>query len=264
ARLEERLHEELEAWLTEQITAWQHGLVPRLEQALAHLRTEVAGDAHDFDALATGIVTDFAGGLLKVPGAATEEPMDPVERWFSVAVGALLLSPGTMAAGWSEGYEGALKGAAGRLAARVAVVAIGALLGPVGWVGLVLYAVTDATLLVLTGGGRLKRLRDQLARELSGKLVAQADAAKDALGDRVRTALGPLRDAIVATASAEREELRGLLERTIQAREEAVRSAAKRERRWDDALAALQVGLAELEELARGDDEPSGGAAAAP
>jgi len=248
-RVEDRLHEELEGWLTGQVAAWQRGLEPRLERALEQLRAEVAGDARDFDRLAATIVTDFAGGLLEMPESGTAEDVDPVERWFSVAVGAVLLSPGAMAAGWTEGYEGALKGAASRLAARVAVVALGALLGPIGWIGLALYAIMDAVLLVLTGGSRLRRLRDQLARELSGKLVAQADAVEDALGERVRTALKPLRDGIVGAANAEADELRRLLERTIAAREEAVRTAAERADTWEIALGALAEGIAELETL---------------
>ncbi len=255
-RLEERLQTELETWLTDQVAAWQRSLEPKLVTALDQLRAEVAGDAHDFETLSAGIVTDFAGGLLAVPGLSTGERMDPVERWFSVAVGAVLLSPGAMAAGWTEGYEGALKGAAGRLAARVAIVALGALLGPVGWLGLALYAITDAVLLVLTGGGRLKRLREQLARELSGKLVAQADLVREPLAERVRVALEPLRDGVVAAAEAEAEALRDLLARTIHAREEAARGATERAQRWDEALAALGEGTRALDALARTDGEP--------
>jgi len=250
-RVEDRLHESLEAWLADEVAAWQRSLHPKLEDALRHLRVEIAADARDFGTVATSIVEDFAGGLLAVPHAGQGDEVDPVERWFAVAVGAVLLSPGTMAAGWTDGYEGALKGAAGRLAARLAIVALGALLGPVGWLGLVLYAITDAVLLVVTGGGRLRRVRDQLARELSGKLVAQADAAREPLAERVRQALRPVRDALVGAARADSDGLRSLLERTIAAREEAARSAAERGRLWADAEAALDAGVAELEDLAR-------------
>ena len=116
---------------------------------------------------------------MRLPGTDPKHPkVDPVERWFSVAMGAVLLSPGAMAAGWTDGYEGALKGAASRLGVRLALLTLGALLGPVGWAGLVLYVVSDAVLLVLTGGSQLKRLRDQVAERLRGQLVAQVDAAR--------------------------------------------------------------------------------------
>src|SRR5262249_52155867 len=162
------------------------------ERSLVQLRGELAADAADFDALADSIVTDFAGEALRLPGADPEIPkVDPVERWFSVAMGAVLLSPGTMAAGWTEGYEGALKGAASRLGVRLALLTLGALLGPVGWAGLVLYVVSDAVLLVLTGGSQLKRLRDQLAERLKGQLVAQVDAARADIAARVAQGLMP-------------------------------------------------------------------------
>ncbi|MEQ1571711.1 MAG: dynamin family protein, partial [Myxococcota bacterium] len=113
ARVEAALRQQLEAWIEGRVAEWQRDLRPRMESSLRQLRTELAADAADFDALADSIVTDFAGGALRVPGAPADDPkVDPVERWFSVAMGAVLLSPGTMAAGWAEGYEGALKGAA--------------------------------------------------------------------------------------------------------------------------------------------------------
>ena len=42
-----------------------------------------------------------------------------------IALGAVLLSPGTMAAGWAQGYVGALKGAASRIAVRLGLLAVG-------------------------------------------------------------------------------------------------------------------------------------------
>jgi hypothetical protein len=250
-RVEERLREELEEWLAQEVARWQRTLQPKLEESLHHLRTEVAGDARDFDTLAASIVTDFAGGLLEIPRPDADQEVDPVERWFSVAVGAVLLSPATVAAGWAQGYEGALKGAAGRLAARVAVLALGALLGPIGWLGIVIYALTDAVLLVLTGGGQLRRVRAQVGREMRGKLVAQADTIRDDLAERVRMALTPLRDGIAEAARAEAAELENLLERTIAAREEAVKTAAERASAWDEVLGELDVGVSELEALTR-------------
>jgi len=250
-RVEERLREELEEWLAQEVAAWQRTLQPKLEESLNHLRTEVAGDARDFDQLAASIVTDFAGGLLAIPRPGADDEVDPVERWFSVAVGAVLLSPATVAAGWTQGYEGALKGAASRLAARVAILALGALLGPIGWLGVVIYVLTDAVLLVLTGGGQLRRVREHVAQQMRGKLVSQADLIRDDLAERVRTALLPLRDGIANAARAEAVELQKLLDRTIAAREEVARTAAERSSAWEEALAALDVGLSELEGLTR-------------
>lgn len=241
ARVEAAIHRALEAWLDERMGAWQASLRPRIERSLAELRAALAADADDFDALASRIVTDFAGGALAVPGtpaAAGPEPA-PVERWFSVAMGAVLLSPGTMAAGWADGYEGALKGAASRLGVRLALLAIGALLGPIGWAGLVMYAITDAVLVVLTGGNRLKRVREGVAEALKGKLVAQVDGAREEIGARVADGLRPLRDGLVEAARAEAAELQGALARTVEAREAQERDASRRRAQWDRALAAF-------------------------
>lgn len=250
-RVEAQLREQLEVWLAERVAAWQRELRPRLEAAFDELRKQLAGDARDFDDLSGRIVTDFAGAVVKVPGpepAAGDEP-PAVERWFAVAVGAALLSPGTMAAGWAEGFEGAFKGAAGRLGARVALLALGALLGPIGWAGLLLYVVSDAVLLALTGATRLQRLREQVAAGLEGKLVAQADAARDDVAARVGEALAPLRDGIVGAAEADAARLWAQLEGTIAAREQAARDAADRAARWDAAVAALQLAVADVDAL---------------
>ena len=112
ARVEAQIRTQLEAWLEERVAEWQASLRPHMEVALLRLRKELAADAADFDALADRIVTDFAGSALHLPGSGSDpqEKVDPVERWFSVAMGAVLLSPGAMAAGWTEGYEGRLEG----------------------------------------------------------------------------------------------------------------------------------------------------------
>lgn len=248
ARVESRLSTELEGWLDARMGTWRESLEPKLEAALVDLRDELAADAADFDAVTRTILTDFTGGgfELPLPRLGEEKEVDPVERWFSVAVGALLLSPGAVAAGWTEGYEGALKGAAGRLGVRLAILGLGALLGPIGWAGLVLYVVSDAALLFATGGGQLKRLRAKLARDLEGRLVAQADAAREDIEGHVAEGLAPIRDALVAAAADEVAEMRAMLERTIAAREEAVRSAEARQADWDAVLAAFDDGIAEL------------------
>lgn len=249
-KIERAMQNELEAWLDGRIADWQASLQPQIETALDGLRIELAADAQDFDDLARGIVTDFAGESVQIPltRALGEEP-DPVERWFSVALGAVLLSPGTMAAGWTQGYEGALKGAASRLAVRLAIFAVGVLLGPVGWAGLVLYAISDAALLVLTGGGQLRRMRKQVAQNLRGKLVAQADEVRDQVEAQVAEGLQPVRDALVGAARDEATELAAVLEQTIAARDQAVRDAASRETAWTESLAAVQAGVDRLEAL---------------
>lgn len=240
ARVEASLHRSLEAWLDERMGQWQASLRPRIERALGELRVELAADALDFDTLAARIATDFAGGTFTFPATPDTGPEPtPGERWFAVAMGAVLLSPGTMAAGWAEGYEGAMKGAASRLGVRLAILALGALLGPIGWAGLVLYAITDAVLVVLTGGSRLRRLRDGVAEALKGRLVAQADAARGEIAARVKEGLAPLRDGLVQAAGAEADELRSALARTVEERARLQRDAALRAETWALVAAAF-------------------------
>ncbi|MEZ4238527.1 MAG: dynamin family protein [Myxococcota bacterium] len=250
-RVEAMLKRQLEAWIEERVVEWQRSLRPRIERSLQDLRRELAADAADFDALASQIVTDFAGSALSLGEGSTEDrEVDPVERWFSVAMGAVLLSPGAMAAGWAEGYEGALKGAASRLGVRLAVLTIGALLGPIGWAGIALYVVSDAVLLALTGGSQLKRLREHVAERLKGQLVAHVDAAKDDVAARVAQGLEPVRVGLVGAAEAEAHELSSLLQRTVAAREQAVKDASARARIWEEAVSRFDGAVAELGELA--------------
>jgi hypothetical protein len=250
ARVESQLRSELETWLEDRVAQWQGSLRPQIERALWDLRTELAADAADFDAVASTIVTDFAGSSIQVPRVAEGTPeVDAVERWFSVAVGAVLLSPGAMAAGWTEGYEGAMKGAASRLGVRIALLTLGALLGPIGWVGLVIYLLSDAVLLAVTGGGQLKRLRDKVAEKLQGQLVHQADAARPEIETQVAEGLAPLREALVQAAEVEASELRGLLDRTIAARAKAVRDATSRAEAWATALQTFDEKIHELASL---------------
>jgi len=251
ARVEAKIRTQLDAWHEERIVEWQRSLRPRIEGSLNDLRKELTADAADFDALSDEIVTDFAGGAFHLPGAGDDddERVDPVERWFSVAMGAVMLSPGAMAAGWSEGFDGALKGAASRLGVQLALITLGALLGPIGWAGLVLYIVSDAVWLVLTGGNQLKRLREQVAKRLKGQLVSQVDEAREEIEQRVAEGLAPVRDALVAAAESEASELHALLERTIAAREQAVRDAAARSEAWTEALERFEVVTRELRAL---------------
>jgi hypothetical protein len=251
ARVEAQLRDQLRAWLDHRLSQWQLQLRPTLEAALVDLQRELAADADDFDAMSDRILADFAGAALEIPRLSADgQAVDPVERWFSVAMGAVLLSPGTMAAGWAEGYEGALKGAAGRLGVRVAILTLGALLGPIGWAGLVMYLVSDAVLLVLTGGGQLQRLKGQLAKRLEGQLVAQVDAGRDDLSAKVVEGLLPLREGLVQAARAEATELQALLDRTVSTRQQAQADAAARAERWSSILARFDAAEERLAAIA--------------
>ena len=237
ARVDAKLRTELEAWLEQRVQRWQSSLEPKLSAALADLQQELAADAEDFQAHVAGILSDFTGGVeLPTPSIAGASDVDPAERWFAVAVGALLLSPGTVAAGWSEGYEGALKGAASRLGVRLAILGLGALLGPVGWAGIVLYIVSDAVLLWLTGGTQLKRLREKLARDLDGKLVDLADQARATVEQRIGESLAPLRTALVRAAADDAAAVRELLESTVRSRQAKLQDAEARDAQWAGVL----------------------------
>lgn len=241
-RVEATISRELDTWLSERTRALHEHLRPGLEEGLQRLRREVAADARDFDQVAGVILETFAGPSIELDlssGESTGDDVDPTERWVSLAIGALLLSPGAMAAGWSEGYEGALRGTASRLAVRLAVLGLGVLLGPIGWVGLLLYAVSDGVLLAATGGSRLRKVREQVAKNLDGKLVAQADASEQAVRDQVIEALTPLREAIVEAASSEARELQATLEQTVAARARAEAEASARQHTWSEALTDL-------------------------
>lgn len=235
-RVAAAVKEQLEQWLAERIAAWQRELEPRMARALDDLRVELAVDAHDFDHLRGQIVADLAGvRWLPGDGAPVDGAPDPTERWFSVAIGAVFLSPATMAAGWTDGYEGALKG----FGFWIAKIAVASLLGPVGWAALLVYVVADAVLLWSTGGGRLARLRDTVADGLRGKLVARADEVKEEVAARVAEGLAPLRAAIVAAAANDATELRARIDALVVERERAARDAADREAAWARAQAAV-------------------------
>jgi hypothetical protein len=250
-RVEARLREELRIWLDQRTSQWQVELTPRLERSLADLRVELEGDATDFDALCAEIVSGFSRTRVPLPDSTSDDgPMGAAERWTSLALGALLLSPGTMAAGWTQGYEGVLHGAATRLGIRVAIITLGALLGPVGWLGLALYVVSDAVVIGLTGGRQLKRLRQQVADGLHGKLVAQVDAAAEDLKAKVSEAFTPLMDALTEAARNDVAELRAALKRVVAARTAAAETAAARGEMWEGAETAVSVALRELGELA--------------
>jgi hypothetical protein len=236
-RVEQQLREQFETWLAQRVARWQAEMTPRLQAALHGLRAQLAGEAGDFERLSQAIVADFTGGVRFAadPVPSRGPGPDPAERWVSVAMGAVFLSPATMAAGWSEGYEGALKG----FGFWVAKVALATLLGPVGWAALLVYVLADAALLVVTGQGQLRRVRDQVASGIRGRLVARADEVRDEIARNVGEGLAPLRAGVVAAAEADAAALREQLEQTIQSRERVAIDAATRAAAWDGAALAL-------------------------
>ena len=257
SRVEAILRTQLEAWLEQRVADWQASLRPQIELALWDLRKEIAGDAADFEALSQQIVTDFAGGSIAVPLTREDRPeVDPLERWFSVAVGAIMLSPGAVAAGWTNGYEGAMRGAASRLGIRLTLLTLGALLGPVGWAGLLLYAISDAVLLVLTGGGQLRRLKHHVSDALQGQLVQQADDARAEIEAQVAAGLAPLRDALVSVARDEATALAQTLDQTVVTREQLVMDAKDRSRAFDVALAQFDAAQSTFSHLQKVNPRP--------
>lgn len=247
ARVEARLREGLQRWLDARMQQWRDQSAPALEQALVRLQTELAAESETFTALKTDVLDAFTAGAMVIPDASAEEP-GPNERWFAVAIGAVLLSPGTVAAGWNQGYEGILKGAAGRIGARLGVLALGALLGPPGWVGLVVYVLADTLLVLATGGTQLARARSRMAGALQGRLVQQATDAREAIIGDVAGALGPFRDALVRAAQDDADALTKQLDAVVLARERADHDAHAQDRAYDaldDAIRNARTRLVE-------------------
>ncbi len=237
--VEARLRDGLQEWLTERLQRWRDGCVPRINAALTALRQELAGDAAEFDTLRADVLDAFtAGHMLE---SEPEQGPGTNERWFAVAVGAVLLSPGTIAAGWNQGYEGILKGAAGRLGARIGVVALGALLGPPGWIGLVVYIVADAVLVLLTGGTQLTRARERLAAALQGQLVGQVTEQRGEIEQHVRGALQPFTDALTKACQNDAAALTAQLDAVLAARQTLDDTTVSRDALWSDLDTALST-----------------------
>lgn len=242
ARLRDALRRGLEGWLDERAERWRAAVQARLEHALEALRDELAPEAQAFDALAEEVRVTFGGPALSLPDDAEEEaPPETLERWVSVAVGALLLSPGTIAVGWQEGLEGAAKGAAGRLAARVVLGLVGAGLGPVGWAALGLYAAADTAVAVLSGDAHLRGLRGRLAADVSSTLAQARPRLLHEARTAVREALAPVQARVVARVRDEADTLEAEVARLVARRRETEDDHAARAR----AQAGLREALAE-------------------
>jgi hypothetical protein len=242
ARAERELQAALEDWFQQRLEHWRVQLEPKLASRLTSLREDLALEAKAFSAVSSDILAQFAGTPVSLPRAMASEPEpDPLERWFSVAVGAALLSPGTVAAAWTDGYEGALKGAAGRLVARLAVLAASALVGPVGWAGIGLYAAVDLVVVLRTGGGKLRHLRRTFADQIGDSMITHADSQREAIEAQVEQGLSPLRTQVLATARAEVDELSALLHRITEARQAARDDAQTRDAEWARLEAAMAL-----------------------
>ncbi len=237
--VEARLRDGLQDWLTERLQRWRDGCVPRINRALTELRDELAGDATEFDTLRADVLDAFTAGHML--DSEPEQGPTTNERWFAVAIGAVLLSPGTVAAGWNQGYEGILKGAAGRLGARIGVVAIGALLGPPGWIGLVVYIVADAVVVLLTGGTQLTRTRERLAAALQGQLVGQVTEQREQIEQHVSDALQPFSDALTQACQNDATALTAQLDAVLLARQTLDDTTVSRDGLWSDLDDALST-----------------------
>jgi len=213
----------------------------RLEQSLSGLQRDLAQAATDFDAVAGDVLRRFAGGTTSAPH--TVDGPGRGERWFSAALGAVLLSPGAVVAGWTDGYAGALKGAAGRLGARLTATTLAAALGPAGWAGLAVYALADAALLWSSGGAQLRRLRQDAVTQVGASLRERASAPPEQIEAPLREALQPLVDTLGADVRADAAALRAQLDELLTSRS-TVEGDGQR------ALDALEAQRAALEDLA--------------
>jgi hypothetical protein len=239
-RLAAHLRDHLDGWLNRRLDTWTLTLRGRLVRSLTGLREELQAEIDDFDHLVAQITTAFTGAELPRPDRLPDEPApSSQERWLSLALGAALLSPGTMAAGWTDGFDAVTLGAAGRLGARIGVITLGTLLGPVGHAGLLLYAAADTALLVLTGDRQVDRLRTALGDQLAQHLAAHREPLRQQVEADVTRALAPLRTEVSEVARDRARDLRELVEHTIADRERTEADASARAAAWQQALARL-------------------------
>ena len=246
-RLELEIRDALDAWLETRTQRWSASLRSELDRTLEALRVEVSAETQSFDSAVEALAASLGDGA-RLPTAPLLTPpeIDPAERWFSVALGAALASPGTAVAGWAEGYSGAIKGATGRLAARVALVAAGALLGPVGWAGIALYALTDAAVVVLSGDAQRATIRRQLTQALAGRLTAELPAWQEDVRRSVREGLAPVRAALAAGPRQEADALRNAVEQALSNAEATEAERQQRAEAWIHADVALEQALEAL------------------
>ncbi len=244
--LAEALRAGLEAHVDAAARAWRLAARARLERSLTRLADELRPVAEDFDATVARILEAITGAPMPRPAAPADEGPPALERWLSLAVGALLLSPGTVAAGLTDGWEGVARGAASRLGTRLALVTLGALSGPVGWAGLALMAAVDAVLVVTSGERHLDRLRSRLAARFHERVVEATPGLDAEVRRQVREALTPLREAVVAAARTEAATWRRTVDELGTQREDAAAAAQELSGRASEARQVLAMLRASL------------------
>ncbi len=242
-KMEMRLNEQLQRWLEQQAAAWNQRLQVQMAEEIEALRARLAPQARSFEASIAEIRSIFSGVVLPGLSAST---VDPTERWFSVAIGALLLSPGTIAAGWVGGYEGALQGASGRLAARLTAVVLGLAVGPLGWIGLALYLVSDLLVLAWSGDRQLQDLKRQWADATRGKIVNHVDENAAEIRSEIAAALAPFRKGLMDAALADVHRVREEIDRTVEQISQTTQNAEEHRALWDRRLAAFSAALQEV------------------
>ncbi len=246
----ERLEDALAGWLGEREIAWRQRLEARLADALAELRADLGPEAERFDALDAEIRDGFANTSLPRGEGVGEGPVpDALERWISVALGALMLSPGTVAAAWTDGFGAVAQGVAGRAAARLAVTILGAISGPAGWAGLVMYAVADAVVVAVSGERHLDRLRARLATVTRERLDAQRTETAPRLRLELGQLLEPLRARIVEAVRQDAGRTRTELAEVIDAHRVSQGDVRATEASWQQAIEATHRTAAALAEL---------------
>jgi hypothetical protein len=248
----ERLSDELDTWLQERQEIWRTQVETTLSSGIHELAAALGDEARRFDRLEAEVEGRFRGtSLPKVAETAEAPEPEALERWLSVALGTLLLSPGTAAAGWNEGMTAVVEGAASRVAARAALLLLGALTGPVGWAGILLYAVSDAVMLLRSGGRQMSQLRAHLADAARDATKTYESTTAEALEQEVRGVMAPLRSRVVEAVRAEVRSIQERLDGILEDREAAELRHDDLEDAWKAALRPIDEARGHLEELAR-------------
>lgn len=244
------LRDHVNGWLSERLDACTVRNRQQLAASLDELHDQLQPELRDLDALAQQITGAFLGAAIALPEQAPPglSPSQQ-ERWLSVLLGAALLSPGAMAAGWTDGLHAVTLGAFARLGARLGVVTLGAVLGPVGQVGLLFYAAADAGLLLLTGDREIERLRAGLRLQLAAHLATQREPLRVEVEQHVQQALAPLRAQIVQAAHDRAAAVHTLIHDTVAMRAHVQADAQRRAALWSDALNQLSQASHELRGL---------------
>lgn len=244
-RLDARLHTITAETLREAVEAWSVDAGRRTTEAMEGLRAELAAETDRFDAAADAILAEAAGVHLAPPPPRGATPqVGSAERWFATAAGLALLSPGAALAGWTTGYEGALRGAAAQVGVRAVTALIAVVLGPVGWAGLAAALAAEAWLIRGAAGAEHRVARDAAAAEAGIALQRALREERPALHARLTRALAPFAAAVAEAADADARALRAQVD-ALHADLAAIQAdRAATVARFDAALAQLDAALA--------------------